>query len=116
MNSLLKPMLLLASFLLTACTENPLQKQSTQDLARLLSEASVTAMKNLGFKELGMSDRYAKCMEHRTSPFFNCEGLYQAMTEVFKAHEIKVRTSQLTDKKLYERVKEELNQRSYFSL
>ena len=116
MNNLLKPMMLLASILLTACSENSLQKLSTQDLARLLSEASVTAMKNLGFKELGMSDRFAKCMEHRTSPFFNCERLYQAMTDVLKVHGLKVRISQLTDKKLYDRVKEELKQRSYFSL
>ena len=116
MNKLLKPTILLACILLTACSGNPLQKQSTEDSARLLSEACATAMKRLGFKEPGMSDRYAQCMEQKTNPTFNCQRLYQNMTDVLNEQELNLNTSHLTDKKLYEQVKEELKQRSYFSL
>lgn len=116
MNRLIKTTALLAFMALTACSKNPLDKQSPHDAARLLTDASLVAMKDLGFKEPQMSERYARCMEHKTAALFDCDRLYQAMTEVLTKKGVPLRIADVVDKKMYERVKDELKLISYYSL
>lgn len=105
---------LLFCLVLTACSaSNPLDKKSPSEAARLLSSASQTAMKRLGF-ELRAKERYAQCMEHITNPFFNCENLYQTMTKVLVEQGVAVREKDIVDEKIYARIKNELKLQSYF--
>lgn len=107
--------ILTATLILTGCSGNPLQEKPTDEAARLLSNASAEAMERIGIHEPGISNRYAQCMEKRTKSTFDCATLYQAMAKKLTEQGVSVSAAQIQDRKLYVRIKEELQQRSYFS-
>jgi uncharacterized lipoprotein YajG len=107
--------ILTATLMLTGCSGNPLQKKPADEAARLLSNASSEAMESIGVHERGISDQYAQCMEKCTKSTFDCATLYQAMAKKLTEQGISVSAAQIQDRKLYARIKEELQQRSYFS-
>lgn len=107
---------LLAILLLSSCSKNPLQEQPVDEAARLLSNASSEVMESMGVHEPGISDRYAQCMEHRAKSSFDCGAFYNAMAHNLAQKGFSVRRAQIQDPKLYARVKDELQQRSFFSM
>lgn len=106
--------ILTVTLVLTGCSRNP-QDKPADEVARLLSNASADAMKFMEIRKQGISEQYARCMEQRTPATFNCAALYQTMAKKLNEQGIAVRTSQIQDRTLYARIKDELQQRSYFS-
>ncbi|WP_058535363.1 putative periplasmic lipoprotein [Legionella saoudiensis] len=104
-----------AMVLLTACSENPLNKISADEAARLVINACTDAMEEQGFHESGISARYAQCMEQRANASFNCDALYHMMAIKLIEQGISISSTQVQDHKVYARIKDELQQRAYFS-
>ena len=116
MHYTLKPTVLIFCGLLAACGANPLEHKSPHDAARLLTDASLVAMKQLDSKVLNKSDHYRQCIEHRAVSSFNCEALYKAMCEVLGRQGVRVTPSNLKDKTMYSKLMDDLEQLSYYSL
>lgn len=107
----------LACLLLTACSQDPFEKKSANETAKIITQASEDAMKRMGYQHShNLGDRYAHCMMQRTNPFFNCTTLYQTMVIVLNKKGFKIKAAQLSDRAFYIRIKEELRQISVFSL
>jgi hypothetical protein len=102
--------------LLTACGHNPLQQKSTHDAARLLTDASLVAMKEVSPQSPNKSDHYRLCMEQLEEKGFNCNALYKAMSENLQAQGLKVSPAQLRDKTLYKTLADDLKELSYYSI
>lgn len=116
MHYTLKPTVLILCGFLAACTANPLDHKSPHDAARLLTDASLDAMKQLDPKVLNKSDHYRQCMEHPALSSFNCEALYKAMCEVLGRQGMHVTLSNLKDKAMYSKIADNLEQLSYYSI
>ena len=99
---------------LTGCS-NPLIKEPVEETARILTNASGSAMEKMGQVMSGMDERYLRCLENKEPTFFNCEQLYKTMTDVLAQQGIKVSVANLTDKALFKRLHEALQARTYFS-
>lgn len=107
---------LITSLLITACSQNPFDKKSTHETAKIITQASTDAMKRIGYQSHNLGDRYAHCMTQRTNNSFNCDNLYRMMAVVLNERGIKIKTAQLSNPAFYTRIKEELEQISLFSL
>ena len=116
MHYILKPTALILCGLLAACTANPLEQKSPHDAARLLTDASLDAMKQLEPHARNKSDHYRQCMEHRAASGFNCEALYKEMCDVLGRQGLRVTPSNLKDKAMYSKIADDLKQRSYYSI
>lgn len=113
------PLMALATttFMLTACHKNPLKQHSESKGAEFLVAASEQAEKTLHLiippKDAG--SLYRTCMEGEgEAKNIDCKALYKAMTQSVKKRDFKgIKVADLTDKEVYEGLKEELNSTLY---
>jgi hypothetical protein len=112
--------LVLLACLLSACHKNPLKIQSEQKSSRFLINASVAAEKSLhlGLSEISAQRAYLNCMDGKNTPF-DCKAFYQAMadfskTEAFTAFK-GITVADLMDKSVFDRLREEYEQRFFFN-
>lgn len=115
MNRLLLSALLLGTLSLTACSDKPFEKKSSDEVAMLLMNASLSMMREMHLPLKGGSSRYEQCMATEGKVEFDCERLYQGMIVALKAQGLNVRVSDIKDKALFARIRDDLKQRSYFS-
>ena len=115
MRQALIPMTLILCGALTACS-NPLSGERPASTARMLSQASGVAMREMGFKEKNMDDRYFRCLDHTSPAGFDCKSLSKTMRVVLAQEGIPVSVSNLTDKALFKQIYAELQLRTYYSL
>lgn len=115
MNRLLLSALLLGTITLAACSDKPFEKKSSDEVAMLLMNASLTTMRQMQMPLKGGSSRYEQCMATQGKVEFDCERLYQGMIAALKEQGLSVRVSDIKDKTLFARIKDDLKQRSYFS-
>lgn len=115
MRKALIPAILILCGALTACS-NPLSGERPESSARMLSQASGTAMREMGFNEKNMDDRYFRCLEHTSPAGFHCASLYKTMRVVLAREGMLVSVFNLTDKALFKQIHAELKLRTYYSL
>ena len=113
--------LLVSTFILSACHENPLKKHTTARNAEFIAAASVAASKN--FKTIkGEPMRitaYMDCMEEKNIEV-SCPAFYKAMVDYAKKSKFKgfkgVRVADLTNLKVFEENREEYDLRFFWTI